>query len=178
MPALDRNVIAPLIAVVSPSCSCASMNAMVSSTYSPVSTHACVAHVPGVECHLSTRSFSPSSVYRVLFLCSQNRLRSPTAERLFSTWPGVEVESAGLNHDATVPVDAELLAWADLVVVMERAHRNRLSRRFRSSLGGKRIVCLDIPDDFEYMEPALVALLERKVPSLLPGGHRQQAGVD
>ncbi len=120
----------------------------------------------------------PTSVYRVLFICSQNRLRSPTAERVFASWPGLEVESAGLNHDATVPVDAELLAWAELIVVMERAHRKRLSKRFRSSLGGKRIVCLDIPDDYEYMEPALVALLERKVPRLLPAGHRRQADVD
>ncbi|MES3035266.1 MAG: low molecular weight protein tyrosine phosphatase family protein [Gemmatimonadota bacterium] len=117
-------------------------------------------------------------MYRVLFICSQNRLRSPTAERVFASWPGLEVESAGLNHDATVPVDAELLAWAELIVVMERAHRKRLSKRFRSSLGGKRIVCLDIPDDYEYMEPALVALLERKVPRLLPAGHRRQADVD
>jgi predicted protein tyrosine phosphatase len=118
------------------------------------------------------------SVYRVLFICSQNRLRSPTAERVFAGWPGLEVESAGLNHDANVPVDAELLEWAELIVVMERAHRNRLAKRFRSSLGGKRIVCLDIPDDFEYMDPALVALLEHKVPPFLPAGHRRPAVQD
>ncbi len=112
-------------------------------------------------------------MYRVLFICSQNRLRSPTAEQVFGAWPGLEVESAGLNHDAVVPVDVELLDWADLIVVMEQAHRNRLSKRFRSSLGGKRLVCLGIPDDFEYMEPSLVALLMRKVPPLLPAGHRR-----
>ena len=38
---------------------------------------------------------------RVLFLCSRNRLRSPTAEQVFGTWPNLEVDSAGLADDAT-----------------------------------------------------------------------------
>jgi predicted protein tyrosine phosphatase len=113
------------------------------------------------------------TVYHILFICSQNRLRSPTAERVFAPWPGLDVESAGLNHDAVVPVDVELLEWADLIVVMERTHRTRLSTRFPSALKGKRIVTLDIPDDYAYMDPALVALLERKVPPLVPAGHRR-----
>jgi predicted protein tyrosine phosphatase len=107
-------------------------------------------------------------MYRVLFLCSQNKLRSPTAERVFADWPGVDVESAGLNHDATVPVDRELLEWAQLIVVMDRGQRNRLSKRFRAHIGHARVVCLDIPDDYEYMEPALMELLRQKVPPHLP----------
>ena len=104
----------------------------------------------------------------VLFICSQNRLRSPTAEQVFSSWEGIEVASAGLNHDAENPIGPELLRWADLIFVMERAHRTRLSRRFRAHLGGKRVVCLEIPDDFEFMEPALVSLLQARVPRFLP----------
>jgi predicted protein tyrosine phosphatase len=115
-------------------------------------------------------------VLRILFVCSQNRLRSPTAEAVFQSWPGIEVASAGTNHDATVPVDAELLAWADLILVMERAHRTRLQKRFRAHLGGKRIVSLEIPDDYDYMEPALVARLLAIVPRHLPGGHHGRAG--
>ena len=61
---------------------------------------------------------------RVLFICSQNRLRSPTAEQVFSSWPGLEVASAGLNTGAETPVSAELIDWADLVFVMEKSHRN------------------------------------------------------
>lgn len=105
---------------------------------------------------------------RVLFICSQNRLRSPTAEQVFAEWPGVETQSAGLNHDAEVPVSPETLAWAQLVFVMEKTHRNRLSAKFGAHLRGKRVICLDIPDDYEYMEPALVTLLEQKVPRHLP----------
>ncbi|MEN5042009.1 low molecular weight protein tyrosine phosphatase family protein [Stenotrophomonas sp. TWI1149] len=103
----------------------------------------------------------------VLFICSQNRLRSPTAEQVFADWPGIETASAGLKPDADVPVSPELLQWADLIVVMERAHRRRLASRFQRWLGGKRIVCLDIPDDYAFMAPALVALLQAKVPPLL-----------
>jgi predicted protein tyrosine phosphatase len=103
----------------------------------------------------------------VLFICSQNRLRSPTAEQVFADWPGIETASAGLKPDADVPVSPELLQWADLIVVMERAHRSRLASRFQRWLGSKRIVCLDIPDDYAFMAPALVALLQAKVPPLL-----------
>ena len=101
---------------------------------------------------------------KVLFICSQNRLCSPTAEQVFADWPGVETASAGLKNDAENPLTPELLAWADVVFVMERAHRNKLSSRFRRHLGRQRIICLDIPDDYDYMDPALVALLRAKVP--------------
>ena len=100
---------------------------------------------------------------RVLFICSQNRLRSPTAEQVFSNRSGFEVASAGLNTDAEVPVSPELIQWADIIFVMETAHRNKLSKKFSAHLKGKRMICLDIPDDFEYMDPGLVRLLEAKV---------------
>ena len=99
---------------------------------------------------------------RALFICSQNRLRSPTAEQIFASWPDVETDSAGLGGDATVPLSPEQIAWATIIFVMEKAHRNRLSSRFKRYLNGKRIVCLDIPDDYEYMQPELIRLLEVK----------------
>lgn len=104
---------------------------------------------------------------KVLFICSQNRLRSPTAEQVFADLPGVETASAGLNNDAENPLTPELLTWADLVFVMERAHRNKLSSRFRAHLGQQRIVCLDIPDEYDYMDAELIALLRAKVPRYL-----------
>lgn len=83
---------------------------------------------------------------RALFLCSRNRLRSPTAEAVFSAWPGVETDSAGLAPDADTRVSAEQLDWADVVFVMERAHQARLAAQFGAHLRHKKIVCLDIPD--------------------------------
>lgn len=99
---------------------------------------------------------------RVLFICSRNKLRSPTAEKIFSTREGFEVASAGLSRDAETPVSSELLEWADVIFVMERAHRDKLSKEFRACLNSKRIICLDIPDQYEYMDEALVRLLEAK----------------
>lgn len=105
---------------------------------------------------------------KVLFLCSRNRLRSPTAEQLFASHPGVETASAGLSPDADCLLDEELLRWADLVFVMEKAHRRRLASRFPAALKGKRVICLDIPDDYDYMDPELVRRLQAKVAPLLP----------
>ena len=99
----------------------------------------------------------------VLFVCSQNRLRSPTAEQVFSNREGFEVASAGVNPEADTPVSPELLEWADVIFVMEPAHRNKLATKFRAHLKSQRIVCLDIPEEFDYMDPALVKLLEAKV---------------
>src|SRR5262245_1728908 len=105
---------------------------------------------------------------RVLFVCSQNRLRSPTAEQVFASWEGVEVASAGLNNDAENVVGPELLDWAQIIFVMEKVHRNKLRKQYGRYLNGKRIVCLDIPDEFDFMDPELVALLKARVPRHLP----------
>jgi predicted protein tyrosine phosphatase len=104
---------------------------------------------------------------RVLFICSMNRLRSPTAEQVFAGHPGVECDSAGLNNDADNPVTGELVEWAELIFVMEKTHRTKLAKRFQKQLGGRRVVCLDIPDDYEFMAPELVEILKRKVTPLL-----------
>jgi predicted protein tyrosine phosphatase len=106
---------------------------------------------------------------RLLFVCSQNRLRSPTAEEVFSAWPNVEVASAGLDNDAKIPVDAELVEWADIIFVMEQTHLKKLTVSFKRHLKGQRVVCLDIPDRFSFMDPTLVRILEERVPKFLEG---------
>jgi len=105
---------------------------------------------------------------RILFVCGKNRLRSPTAEQVFSTWPGVEVSSAGVNSDADEPLTGEMVAEADLIFVMEKAHRAKLTRRFKSHLKSARVICLDIPDDYDFMDPELIRILEARVPKFLP----------
>lgn len=95
-------------------------------------------------------------------------MRSPTAEQVFASWPGVETDSAGVNHDADCPVGMDQVRWADLIVVMEKSHLAKLRKGFRAGLGKARLVCVDIPDDYEYMQPELVALLEKRVGPYLP----------
>lgn len=104
----------------------------------------------------------------LLFVCTQNRLRSPTAEHVFADWPGVETASAGLGREAETPVSPDLLQWADIVFVMEQVHRRRLAQRFRPHLKQARVICLGIPDDFDYLQPELVELLRRRVSPFLP----------
>lgn len=105
---------------------------------------------------------------RLLFLCSQNKLRSPTAETVFDGYPGVEVDSAGLNNDAEVPLSDEQIEWAEVIIVMEKVHRTRLNRKFGHALGGKRIAVLNIPDDYEYMDEELIELLKVRCQPYLP----------
>lgn len=107
---------------------------------------------------------------RILFVCSQNKLRSPTAEAVFANHPEVDVDSAGLNHDAVVPLSPEQVEWADLILVMEKSHRSKLARKFRKYLGGKRVVVLNIPDDYDYMDPELVELIKRRCAPFIPQG--------
>jgi predicted protein tyrosine phosphatase len=104
----------------------------------------------------------------ILFVCSQNRLRSPTAEQVFADHPGVQCTSAGTNHRAENPLTPELVEWADLVFVMEKQHRDKVRSKYRAQLKDKRIIVLGIPDDYEFMEPALVELLRSKVTRYLP----------
>ena len=70
---------------------------------------------------------------------------------------------AGTNSDAATPVSGDLIEWADIVLVMEKSHRNKVAKKFREQLKGKRLVVLNIPDQFEYMQPELVDLLKTRV---------------
>lgn len=99
----------------------------------------------------------------ILFVCSRNQLRSPTAEQIFSSRPDIEVLSAGTDHDADTPLTPDLVEWADVIFVMERKHRTKLQSRFKSSLKSARVICLDIPDRYEFMDPELIRMLEAKV---------------
>src|SRR5258708_1627195 len=100
---------------------------------------------------------------KILFICSQNKLRSPTAEAIFSGRPGIEAVSAGLNRDGVTPLSSEMIEWADIIFVMEKMHKNKLSAKFKSYLRQKRVICLEISDDYDYMDPVLVRLLEVSV---------------
>ncbi len=51
---------------------------------------------------------------------------------------------------------------------MEKSHRNKLQKKFRSHLNGKQVVCVNIPDEYDYMDPELVRLLKLKIPHFLP----------
>ena len=104
---------------------------------------------------------------KILFVCGKNRRRSPTAEDVFAGMDGIEVCSAGTSVEAECPVSTDLLEWADRVFVMEMSQRRYLSVHFGEFLKKKRVVCLNIPDNYDYMQDELVTVLRAKVLPLL-----------
>jgi len=85
----------------------------------------------------------------------------------------MECESAGTNNDAENRLTPELVQWADVIFVMEKVHRSKLAKKFGPFLKNKRVVCLGIPDNFDFMDPDLVQLLKAKVPRFLSLAHEQ-----
>lgn len=68
------------------------------------------------------------------------------------------------------------MAWADVLFVMEPKHRARVVEQFRDSVGETPLHVLDIPDDYEFMNPELVDLIRDRVESYFgvedsPGSH-------
>ena len=100
---------------------------------------------------------------RLLFICSQNKWRSLTAERLFDEHPHYEARSAGTEPGARVRVTAGHLGWADVIFVMEKRHAERLRAKFADELQGKALVNLRIPDEYQFQDATLVALLRERL---------------
>lgn len=99
----------------------------------------------------------------LLFLCSQNRRRSLTAEKLFDGYNGHKARSAGTEQNARVKVTPGLLGWADIIFCMEKKHVRRLKEKYPDIIAGKRLVCLYIHDDYEFMDRELQELLKSYV---------------
>jgi predicted protein tyrosine phosphatase len=99
----------------------------------------------------------------ILFLCSKNKLRSPTAEAVFSNYDGWNVYSAGISNDAEVHVASDDIKWADYIFVMEKNHLKKLRQTFSHLLKEQRLICLNIPDNYKYMDSELINILKQKV---------------
>jgi len=104
---------------------------------------------------------------KLLFVCSRNRWRSPTAERVFARTPGLAVRSRGVSASAVRRLTGADVAWADVIMVMEADHKRQVTKRFRGDLADRPIHVLDIPDAYRFMDPELVELLETSVRSAL-----------
>lgn len=99
----------------------------------------------------------------ILFICGKARKRSPTAAAVAEEYFGQHADFAGLSADADERVTAEHLAWADVIAIMEKSQLARLKRQMGPHLAGKRIICLDISDNFEFMQPELVEIIKSKL---------------
>ena len=99
----------------------------------------------------------------ILFVCSRNKWRSRTAETIFKNNQKHKVKSAGTENDARIKVTGKLISWSNLIFVMEKRHRDRLKEKFGSVTDTKEIIILDIQDDYKYMDPELIEILQTSV---------------
>lgn len=103
----------------------------------------------------------------ILFICSKNQWRSPTAEYIFKRHPEFNVRSAGTSKSARKSVNAKDIQWADTIFVMEEKHKSRLKAEFTALVRYKNVQVLDIPDDYPYMDEELIAILKQSVNAYL-----------
>lgn len=103
----------------------------------------------------------------LLFICSKNQWRSPTAEALFKNNPNHHARSAGTSEKARIRVNEKLLLWADVLFVMQRRHKQLLKERFPLALVNKEVVVLEIEDDYRFGDEELVEILKEKLADYL-----------
>lgn len=108
-----------------------------------------------------------TSSKNLLFICSRNQWRSPTGEEVWRRKSGYQARSAGTSPKAKRTVSSADIRWADIIFVMEKKHKNRLIAQFTRMLDHKPIYILDIPDEYQYMDQALIAELEDKVGAII-----------
>ena len=99
----------------------------------------------------------------ILFVCSRNRWRSPTAEAIFKTSQVHIARSAGTEPSARIKLTTKLIAWADIIFAMEKRHKQRMLESFALETDGKEIVVLNIPDEYQYMDKELIESIKLSV---------------
>jgi predicted protein tyrosine phosphatase len=119
--------------------------------------------MPRVGCLLFFEQVIFDVNMNVLFVCSKNKWRSRTAETIFKDTPGANVRSAGTDEGARIKLNEKLLLWADLIFVMEKKHKQIIQDKFDFVLQDKKLMVLDIPDEYQYMDEDLILSLETAV---------------
>jgi predicted protein tyrosine phosphatase len=100
---------------------------------------------------------------KLLFICSRNKWRSLTAEKIFDGIIGYEVRSAGTEEAARIKVTEGHIGWSDIIFAMEKKHIRRLKDKFPYAIKQKKLICLDIPDDYKFMDEELIEILKSRV---------------
>lgn len=99
----------------------------------------------------------------LLFVCSRNQWRSPTAEEIFKNSQEHQAKSAGTEPSARIKITEKLINWADIIFVMEKKHKERIKQRFATVVDEKEVIVLDIPDEYQFMDEELVDLIKLSV---------------
>jgi predicted protein tyrosine phosphatase len=104
---------------------------------------------------------------QLLFVCSRNQWRSPTAAALFDDSEGYTARSAGTSASARIKITPGLINWADRIFVMEKRHAAIIDRNYSDLLTDKLVIVLHISDDYQYMDPELIEILESRLAEYL-----------
>lgn len=107
---------------------------------------------------------------KILFVCTINVMRSKTAHEIYESDIRFIVKSAGTNSGAETVISREVLDWADAIVVMEKHHRNTIRKLYPDIYSKKRIVCLYIPDEYDYMQPELISVIRSRFEDVIRKG--------
>ncbi len=99
----------------------------------------------------------------LLFVCTKNQWRSPTAETIYKDYPNLNVRSAGISSSARRVINLADIQWAKLIFVMENKHKHYINQQFRNQLKETKIIVLDIPDEYQYMNAELVIWLTESI---------------
>lgn len=105
----------------------------------------------------------------LLFVCSRNQWRSPTAEAVLRDDERFAVRSRGTSSRARQTLRSDDLVWADVVFAMENSHRERILAEHRDTLGVTPLHVLHLPDDYRKLDSALVDLLSDGVERYFTG---------
>jgi len=98
----------------------------------------------------------------ILVVCGRNKKRSRTAEHIFKNDNRFNIRSAGLSPNSDKKISENDLKWADLIFVMEKEHRAKLSGLFKH-MDLPAIEILNITDDYEFMDEELVDMLRDRI---------------
>ena len=99
----------------------------------------------------------------ILFVCSRNKWRSPTAEAIYKNREGYQIKSAGTEPSAKICVSQKTILWADIIFVMEKKHQQRLFDKFPVEIKNKKIIILDIEDEYKFMDEELIEMIKLSV---------------
>jgi len=98
---------------------------------------------------------------KILFVCTGNMDRSPTAEDLLEGREEFEAMSAGTSMYARRRNSESLLGWADQIFVMEIEHEAAILHLMPDV--EKKIIVLDLPNNCLRNDPELVRMLKAKL---------------
>lgn len=102
----------------------------------------------------------------ILVVCSHNKWRSPTAEKIYRHDSRFRIRSAGLGKLSPHFLSQKDLLWANLLLYMEKDHIERIKSLY-PMVELPKAINLDISDEYPFMDPELVEIIKEKIEKIV-----------